>query len=140
MHTTDPDRIEQLTDDGLWGADTLHSLLATQVASRPDALAVADQPNKASLTGSAPVRLTFAQLDTASDALAAQLLQHDLGAGSRIMVQLPNVSELVVCFFAASKLGAVISPLPVQYGEHEIHKLGAALGPALGAGQEKRAC
>jgi acyl-CoA synthetase (AMP-forming)/AMP-acid ligase II len=41
------------------------------------------------------------------------------------------VSELVVCFFAASKLGAVISPLPVQYGEHEISKLGKALGPEL---------
>ena len=129
MHTTDPGRIEQLTEEGLWGSDTLHSLLANQVATRPDALAVADQPNKEDLTGVAPSRLSFAQLDTASDALAAQLLEQGLGTGSRIMVQLPNVSELVVCFFAASKLGALISPLPVQYGEHEIGKLGAALGP-----------
>ena len=129
MHTTDPGRIEQLTEEGLWGTDTLHSLLANQVATRPDALAVADQPNKEDLTGVAPSRLSFAQLDTASDALAAQLLEQGLGTGSRIMVQLPNVSELVVCFFAASKLGALISPLPVQSGEHEIGKLGAALGP-----------
>ena len=129
MHTTDPGRIEQLTEEGLWGSDTLHSLLANQVATRPDALAVADQPNKEDLTGVAPSRLSFAQLDTASDALAAQLLARGLGTGSRVMVQLPNVSELVVCFFAASKLGALISPLPVQYGEHEIGKLGAALGP-----------
>ena len=131
MHTTDPDRIEQLTEQGLWGTDTLHSLLARQATEALDALAVADQPNKTELTGTAPSRLSFAQLDTASDALAAQLLERGAGVGSRIMVQLPNVSELVACFFAASKLGAVISPLPVQYGEHEIGKLAATLGPDL---------
>ena len=36
MHTTDPGRIEQLTSEGLWGSDTLHSLLAAQVASCVD--------------------------------------------------------------------------------------------------------
>lgn len=104
MHTTDPGRIQQLTDAGLWGSDTLHSLLAKQVAERPSALAVADQPNKKDLIETTPSRLSFAQLEIASDALAAQLLARGVGAGSRLMVQLPNVSELVVCFFAASKL------------------------------------
>ena len=33
MHTTDPGRIEQLTAEGLWGNDTLHSLLAAVQAS-----------------------------------------------------------------------------------------------------------
>ncbi len=131
MHTTDSQRVAQLTADGLWGTDTLHSLLAAQVAQRPNALAVADQPNKIALTGDTPARLSFAELAIASDALAAQLLDHGLGEGSRIMVQLPNISELVVCFFAASKLGAVLSPLPVQYGAHEIHMLGEILEPAL---------
>ena len=131
MHTTEPKRIAQLTEAGLWGQDTLHSLLAEQVATNADGLAVADQPNKAELTGQPPARLSYAALDIASNALAAQLLEHGLGPGARIMVQLPNVSELVVCFFAASKLGAVISPLPVQYGEYEISKLAAAFEPAL---------
>ena len=131
MHTTDPHRITQLTADGLWGVDTLHGLLAAQVAKQPSALAVADQPNKAELTGNSPVRLSFAALDIASDALAAQLLDHGLGEGSRIMVQLPNISELLVCFFAASKLGAVLSPMPVQYGAHEIQMLAEMLEPAL---------
>ena len=131
MHTSDSQRIAQLTADGLWGTDTLHSLLAVQVAQRPDALAIADQPNKTELTGNEPVRLSFAALDIASDALAAQLLAAGMGVGSRMMVQLPNISELVVCFFAASKLGAVISPLPVQYGAHEIKTLAAMLEPDL---------
>lgn len=131
MHTTNPERIEQLTREGLWGSDTLHSLLAQQVQHNPQALAVADQPNKVELTGSEPARLSFSDLDAASDHLASQLLDRGLSCGGRLMVQLPNVSELVVCFFAASKLGAVISPLPVQYGEHEIAHLSAALGPDL---------
>jgi len=131
MHTTEAKRIAQLTEAGLWGQDTLHSLLAQQVATNADGLAVADQPNKAELTGQAPARLSYAALDIASDALAAQLLEHGVGPGGRIMVQLPNISELVVCFFAASKLGAVISPLPVQYGEYEISKLAAAFEPML---------
>jgi acyl-CoA synthetase (AMP-forming)/AMP-acid ligase II len=33
----------------------------------------------------------------------------------------------VVCFYASSKIGAVISPLPVQYGAHEMSSLGATL-------------
>lgn len=131
MHTSDSQRIAQLTADGLWGTDTLHSLLAAQVAQRPDSLAIADQPNKTELTGSNATRLSYAELDTASEALAAQLLAQGIGVGSRMMVQLPNISELVVCFFASSKLGAVISPLPVQYGAHEIKTLAAMLEPDL---------
>jgi acyl-coenzyme A synthetase/AMP-(fatty) acid ligase len=45
------------------------------------------------------------------------------------MAQLPNISELVVCYFALSKLGAIISPVPVQYGSHELQSLAGALKP-----------
>ena len=121
-------RIQTLTDAGFWGVDTLHGLLAQQAARQPDALAVADQPDKEGLTGTPSQRLSFAELDAASTALAGQLLERGVGADSRVMVQLPNIVELVVCFFAASKLGAVISPLPVQYGAHEIGHLSATLG------------
>ena len=71
---------------------------------------MADQPDKEGLTGTPSQRLSFAELDAASTALAGQLLERGVGADSRVMVQLPNIVELVVCFFAASKLGAVISP------------------------------
>ena len=46
MRTTPQTRIDELTGLGLWGEDTLHSLLATQALQRPGALAVADQPNR----------------------------------------------------------------------------------------------
>jgi len=131
MQTTPVERIEELTAKGLWGTDTLHGLLARQAASNPDRLAVADQPNRAELTADEPRRLTFAQLEQASDNLAAILLAQGIGAGDRVMVQLPNISELVVCYYAISKLGAVISPVPVQYGSHELSSLARVLRPQL---------
>jgi acyl-CoA synthetase (AMP-forming)/AMP-acid ligase II len=127
MQTSTNARIRALTDRGFWGQDTLHGLLAERVALEPDALAVADQPDKMGLVGMPPARLSFSDLDIASSALALQLLEVGVGPGSRIMVQLPNIVELVVCFYAASKLGAIISPLPVQYGAHEITQLSRTL-------------
>ncbi|MCH1491640.1 MAG: acyl--CoA ligase [Luminiphilus sp.] len=131
INTSAPERIHKLTEAGFWGRDTLHGLLARQVTQQPQALAVADQPEKEQLTGAPSVRLTFDQLDAASSALAIQLLDRGVAADGRIMVQLPNIVELVVCFFAASKLGAIISPLPVQYGAHEIKHLSATLGATV---------
>ena len=59
MHTTPKARIDELTALGLWGEDTLHGLLAQQAGRRPDALAVADQPNREELTGEPARRLSF---------------------------------------------------------------------------------
>ena len=131
MQTSTNKRIRALTESGFWGQDSLHGLLAERVAQEPHALAVADQPDKMELTGMPPARLSFSDLDIASTALALQLLEHGIGPGSRIMVQLPNIVELVVCFYAASKLGAIISPLPVQYGAHEITQLSTTLETTL---------
>ena len=129
MHTTPQARIDELTAAGLWGNDTLHSLLAVQAASHPDRLAVADQPNREELTGEPARRLSFSELDSASDKLALQLLARGIGADCRVMAQLPNISELVVCYYAISKLGAIISPVPVQYGSHELGSLAGTLQP-----------
>jgi acyl-CoA synthetase (AMP-forming)/AMP-acid ligase II len=129
MRTTPQSRIDELTARGLWGNDTLHGLLARRAASHPNDLAVADQPNREELTGDAPRRLTFRQLETASDWLAAALSEQGIGADSRVMAQLPNIAELVVCYYAMSKLGAVISPVPVQYGSHELGHLAAVFKP-----------
>ena len=131
MQTSTNTRIRALTERGFWGQDSLHGLLAERVAQEPHALAVADQPDKMELTGMPPARLSFSDIDIASTALALQLLEHGIGPGSRIMVQLPNIVELVVCFYAASKLGAIISPLPVQYGAHEITQLSTTLETTL---------
>lgn len=120
MKTSSPQRIKDYTEREWWGQETLHSLLQTQAKVNPDLIAVADQPNREELTGDLPYRLSFQDLDFSSTALACQLLDNQIKSGDTIIVQLPNIVELVVCYMACSKIGAIISPVPVQYGRHEL--------------------
>ncbi len=130
MQKSSKTRIEELTASGLWSNKTLCGYLRQQAQERPGNLAALDQPNRAQLTGDAPIRLTYAELDRVSDAMAIDLMAGGVRHRDRIMVQMPNVVDLIVCYFAVSKLGAVISPLPVQYGRHEISSLAAVLQPS----------
>jgi acyl-CoA synthetase (AMP-forming)/AMP-acid ligase II len=127
MKTSTENRINELTASALWGAETLHSLLVGHARDKPDALAVKDQPNRAELTGDEPVSLTWAQLDAASVNLAQQLRDRGVAEDDTIVVQLPNVVELLVVYYAVSRLGAIVSPVPVQYGSHELQLLAGVL-------------
>lgn len=127
MITSDIKRIEALTNAGAWGEDTLHQLLARHARERGESLAVADQPNRSELCGGECARLNFRELDQASDAMAATFLDAGLNAGDCLIVQLPNIVELVVCYYAASKLGLIISPVPVQYGSHELRHIATTI-------------
>jgi fatty-acyl-CoA synthase len=65
-------------------------------------------------------RLSYAQVDAASDALAAALHELGIEAGDRIALTLPSWPEFVVSVFAASKLGAVIVPLNPKFTTPEL--------------------
>jgi fatty-acyl-CoA synthase len=65
-------------------------------------------------------RLTYAQLDAQSSALAAALHELGIEEGDRIALTLPNWTEFVVTTFAAAKLGAVIVPLNPKYTTPEL--------------------
>ena len=130
MITSDSKRIEALTTSGNWGTSTLHSLLAIHATESPDKLAVKDQPNREQLTGDVPKSLTWLELHQASDNLARQLQEFGLQADDKIIVQLPNVCELLVTYYAISKMGAIASPVPVQYGRHEIQHMAEELSAA----------
>jgi len=123
-------RVALYTDTGLWGTQTLHGLLERNAAAHPHREAVVDQPDKNALTGQVPQRLTFRQLDHASSTCAATLAGQGLVAGDAVMLQLPNTAELIVLYYALSKLGVVISPIAVQYAEHEIKHFAKELRPA----------
>ncbi len=129
MQTSSQERIRTLTESGLWGNDTLHSLLAANATRHPDREAVIDPPNKHELTGLAQRRMTFAEVDAASSALASALVAVGIERGDPVLVQLPNITELVLAYYALSKLGAIISPIAVQYGSHEIGEFARSLKP-----------
>ena len=130
MNTSSPERIALLTRRGHWGATTLHDCLVAQAAERSRQLAVADPPNRSELTDGDGLRLDYAGLEAAATALAADLLARGIRPGDALIVQLPNIAELVVCYFACSLVGAVLSPLPVQYGAHELKMAAGVLSPA----------
>jgi acyl-CoA synthetase (AMP-forming)/AMP-acid ligase II len=107
-------------DRGWWSGDTFDELLRQRVAAAPDAPAVADPPNTQELIGRDPVRWTWAELDAEVDRLAAVLFEHGVRAEDVVAVQLPNCSVLVAAFLAVVRLGAIVTPFPVSYREHEL--------------------
>ncbi len=55
--------------------------------------------------------VTFGEVDTRSDALAASFHSLGIEAGDRVALLLPPCPEFVIAMFAAAKLGAVIVPM-----------------------------
>ncbi|GIH24349.1 AMP-dependent acyl-CoA synthetase [Acrocarpospora phusangensis] len=121
-------RVAEYTALGWWSDETMDELFRARVAAEPDRLALVDPANKAALAGMEPRRLTWRELDDEVSRLAAVLLRRGLRAGDVLAVQLPNTVELVTVYLACWRLRVVVSPLPVQYREHEVRELGALAG------------
>jgi acyl-CoA synthetase (AMP-forming)/AMP-acid ligase II len=102
---------------------TLQDLLEKAVLRTPDGVALADPPNRAQMTVGEAQRLTYAELKQLSVRLAGGLVEIGLEKDDILMVQLPNVVELVVVYLAAARVGAIVSPLPVQYRKHELRQV-----------------
>jgi len=72
-------------------------------------------------------RWTAAQLDAASDGVAAGLAELGVGAGDRVGMLLENAPELVLAWWATVKLGAVAVPVNTAHkGVYLGHQLGDA--------------
>lgn len=67
-------------------------------------------PDKTALVAGA-TRLSYAELDAMSTALAAGLSRAGIGRGDRVLVFLDNCWEAAVAIFAVLKTGAVFSPI-----------------------------
>ncbi|MCW5695457.1 MAG: acyl--CoA ligase [Bauldia sp.] len=67
-------------------------------------------PDKTALVAG-PNRLSYADLDLASDRLAATLAARGIARGDRVVVFMDNCWEAVVGFFAALKAGCAFSPI-----------------------------
>jgi len=130
MRATSSERIARLEAAGWWGRTTLNDLFEQAVAMHPERLALADQPNRNELCDGQARRLTFAQLSRHVDAWATVLSDRGIGAGDVVVAQLPNIVEFVMLYLACARLGSVISPLPVQYGAHELRMVSQATEPA----------
>ena len=117
------EQIQDYTERGWWGDRTLSDLFLRNAELSPEALAVVDPPNRAALAPGEPQRLTYAEVKTATERLAKALLEAGVGKDDIVMVQLPNIVELVVTYLACARIGAILSPLPMQFRTHELRQV-----------------
>ena len=94
------DLLEKYEADGFWQGDTIYALARWHAEHTPQAFAVRDRFR----------RLTYAQLLTAADVLAADLARYGVRAGERVGVWLPSRIESVAALLACSKSGAICCP------------------------------
>lgn len=126
-----PEQAADFVELGWWSGDTIDALLRARVAEFGDRLALADPPNLAELTGHQPQRWTWTELDTQVDTLAAHLLSLGVRAGDVVAVQLPNCVQLVRSLLAIVRIGAIATPFPTAYREHELVPMCRQTGVAV---------
>jgi long-chain acyl-CoA synthetase len=88
----------------------LATILRESARSRPDRVAL--------ISGTA--RVTYGELDAASDRFAAGLVRRGLVAGDAVALQLPNLPEFVVAYFGILKAGCVAVPVNPLYKAGEL--------------------
>ena len=114
------ERIRLYTEKGWWGRKNLLQYFEEHVAEMPEHMALVDPLNREELTGSAPERLTYRELQKASLQVAVALVNLGIGKDDIVLVQLPNTWELAMLYLAISRAGAVISPVPMQWRLKEL--------------------
>ena len=82
---------------GLWQNETLYMMLSRHAVDRPDAFALQDSRH----------RLTWSQLKSWADGVAADLFYSGIAPGHRIAVWLPSRVETIVTFLASSRNGYI---------------------------------
>jgi acyl-CoA synthetase (AMP-forming)/AMP-acid ligase II len=76
-------------------------------------------------------RLTYAQLDERSDAVAAGLVAAGVGLGDVALLRLPSDSRYVVAYAAAAKVGAITAGVNPRLAPPEQDAVAAVAQPAL---------
>jgi 2,3-dihydroxybenzoate-AMP ligase len=95
---------------GLWGDLTIGDELRA-VARRYASLEAVVTPER---------RLSYADLDGESEAVATRLHRLGLRAGDAVILQVGNTAESLVAFYGLIKLGAVPVCSLIPFGHHEI--------------------
>lgn len=96
----DPRQARAYYEDGLWTDETFYSLLAGWAKARPGDLALRD----------GRVKLTWAEIKSWVDGIAADFRAQGLVAGDRVSLWMSNRAEAVVVFLACSREGFACNP------------------------------
>src|SRR5438445_630715 len=102
--------IARYETSGHWGPETFYSVLAARAASHPDRVAIVDRGR----------RITYGELKTRVDRVAAGFKALGIGSGDVVTIQLPNWVEFAYVFFALERLGAVANQIGPDFRSREV--------------------
>src|SRR5919198_6211306 len=105
-----PEMLDRYTRSGYWRGETSYDILSRRVAAHPDRVAIVDRGR----------RITYLDLKSRVDRVAAHLGALGIGPGDVVTVQLPNWAEFAFVFFAAERLGAVASQIGPDFRSREV--------------------
>jgi acyl-CoA synthetase (AMP-forming)/AMP-acid ligase II len=131
MNVTDSALIRHYTDLGWWGHTTLDDVFRLNAKINPERCALIDPPDRMTWTNGEVRRLSYRELDQMVDNFAELLQSSGVSAGDIIVTQLPNTHELVVLILAACRMGAIVSPVLVQFDNNELEQICDQLQPKL---------
>ena len=129
MRTSPSTTIEHYQNLGWWGKATLRSLFDEALRDFADREALLDPPNRQALVGGEPNRLSYTQIDALTDKLGCLMYASGLRQGDKLLLQMPNVVEIVLVYLAASRLGLIVSPVAMQYGHFELAYIDQLIRP-----------
>src|SRR5262250_270532 len=92
-----PEFARRYRERGYWADKTLAQEFAAVFARFADRVALIDRDRQ----------YTYRDIDASSDRLALNLLALGMRPLDRVVVQLPNVAEFVLLYFALQKIGAI---------------------------------
>ena len=101
-------------------AVTLDDLFRRAGVRHPEAIALADPPNRESFTDGVPRTLSFTQADRAISMFAAKLRSFGLQTDSIVAIQLPNTVESIVAFLGVLRAGMIAAPMPLLWRHQDI--------------------
>jgi AMP-binding enzyme len=94
---------------------TIDEIFRRVAQRRPEALALADAPNRKTFTDGAPRRLTFAQADRIVSAIAGRFNRMGLPTDAVVGIQLPNIVENILAILGVMRAGMIAAPLPLLW-------------------------
>ncbi len=115
--------IDDYTAKNWWGTRTLWDYFTDNVEALGDQEAVVDASNRSEFAHGAPQRLSWAQLGEAVDRFSFLLVNSNIRRDDILVAMLPNCVEQFVVYLSCARLGVVVTPVPVQYREHELEHI-----------------
>ena len=117
------DLAERYRREGWWDNRTLIGIFMQNAKKNPERTAIIDPPNKEELVSLLPERISYSDAMKRIDRLASYLLGKGVSRGDIIVIQLPNIAELLITYLSAWRIGAAVSPLAVQWRTHELKRV-----------------